>query len=116
VSFEFSKQIFHWNNLNRKDYLKFAKKLNKKQLKSYPVKKFQRKKLFMSQLTAHSLPARVLPCAVLSIGRSPLYSPLTHGPWPAGEAAQCLCPSDGDRTVLRDDRPNKMPPERSLKP
>jgi hypothetical protein len=33
-TFEFSKQIFRWNNLNRKDYFKFAQKIGQKTIKT----------------------------------------------------------------------------------
>jgi hypothetical protein len=77
--------------LNRKDYLKFAQKMSKKQLKTYSVKKCQRKN---SVSVATDGPQPASACVDLC-GRHYLPLPLAaqpgRSPWPAyASAARCV--------------------------
>jgi hypothetical protein len=78
VTFEFSKQNFCWNNLNRKDYMKFAQKTEQKTIKLFCKIKTEKKHTFCHNWwpTARQRPVRHLLAAAQPSAR------LKHGPRP----------------------------------
>jgi hypothetical protein len=95
--------------LNRKNYVKFARKLNKKSSKTCCVKN-SREKRFGPQLRPKACFARAPPCAGINTACLPLHSPAKKA---YGTLACCLSaappawPSDRDRTADRAHRQNK---------
>jgi hypothetical protein len=90
VTFEFSKQIFHWNNLNRKNYLKFAQKTEQNSIKTSSIK--NNSKTVWPEAFCGPPPSlrsmRQLTAAALSCG------PAGRGPRPVPAATAQRWPSD----------------------